>query len=49
MLALVSKRASEKSSPDSFCPQVEGTFGFVPVTRGGRAFGIAGAGMVGKF
>ena len=49
LLTLVSKRASEESSSDSFCPQIEGNFGFVPVTRGGGALGTAGEGMAGKF
>ena len=45
----MSKRASEESPSDLPCPQIEGTFGFVFVTRGGVALGIARAGMVGKF
>ena len=46
LLALVSKRASEESLSDLSCPQIEGTFGFVPVTRGGGRLGIARAGIV---
>ena len=44
----MSKRASEESPSDLPCPQIEGTYGFVFVTRGGVALGIARAGMVGK-
>ena len=45
----MSKRASEESPSDLPCPRIEGTFGFVFVTRGGAALGIARAGMVGSF
>ena len=49
LLALVSKRASEKSLSNLSCPQIEETFGFVPITGGGGVLGIVGAGIVGKF
>lgn len=38
LLALVSKIASEESSSNSSCPQIEGTFGFMPITRGGECW-----------
>ena len=44
----MSKRASEESLSESFCPWIEGTFGFVSTARGG-ALGAAGTGLVGKF
>ena len=49
LLTLVSKRAAEESSSDSFCLLIEGTLVFMPVTRGRGVPGAVRAAMVGKF